>query len=104
MEAPSGSYWACRPGNASYDAHIAGKVAEFAAWAAAEPRISGMCPVRSKATMLAGPCLHATGWRCVLQWHYNNRCSLQGVDYQCGCATPQAACKPVGAPGTPSYW
>ena len=48
MEAPSGSYWACRPGNASYDAHIAGKVAEFAAWAAAEPRISGMCPVRSK--------------------------------------------------------
>ena len=50
MEAPSGSYWACQPGNASYDAHIAGKVAEFAAWAAAEPRISGMCPVRSKAT------------------------------------------------------
>ena len=36
MEAPSGSYWACQPGNASYDAHIAGKVAEFAAWAAAE--------------------------------------------------------------------
>ena len=55
-------------------------------------------------TMLAGPCLHATGWRCVLQWHYDNRCSLQGVDYQCGCATPQAACKPVGTPGTPSYW
>ena len=44
MEAPSGSYWNCTPGNSSYDAHIAEKVEQFQNWAAAEPKIAAMNP------------------------------------------------------------
>lgn len=81
MEAPSGSYWNCTPGNSSYDHFIASKIDGFAAWAASEPRIVGMCP-----------------------WHFNNRCSYGGGDYQCGCSTAQSACKAVGVAGSPEFW
>lgn len=81
MEAPRNSKWRCVPGNSSYDSFIASKVDEFSAWAKSEPRIAGMCP-----------------------WHFNNRCLVGGTDFQCGCATPQSACKAVGAPGTSAFW
>eukprot|EP01052_Picozoa_sp_SAG31_P014191 SAG31_NODE_873_length_11325_cov_34.061197_4_plen_330_part_00 len=81
MEAPGHARWRCIPGNTSYDKYVASKIDEFTAWAASEPRIAGMCP-----------------------WHYNNRCNRNGIDYQCGCTTKQAACKEVGTAGTPTFW
>ena len=83
MEAPSGSYWGCVPGNSTYDAFIATKLDKFVAWAAAEPRIAG-----------------------INAWHYNNRCVSGGSDYQCGCATAQKACIGWNAScaSTPAWW
>ena len=83
MEAPSGTYWNCVPGNNSYDAFIASKLDKFVGWAAAEPRITG-----------------------INAWHYNNRCVSGVSDYQCGCATPQRACIGWNSSnaGTPAWW